>query len=334
MVKHPSPPTFGTIQDTGAISLEKLRPKPLTPKEQCKKDGGTWDEKTQTCILVPKKEVAAKPGAVKEESKQAGALFDVKTGKLTGIRRADGKVFFGEPEEIRNLARIEREERELPTGAIDLREEAMQEQAQLEREELAAQVGQFEPTFPIKNKIDFEQAIKSALAGVVPGAAAGAVGAGIALGTVAGAPAAPFIFLAGVAGGFVTGLRSNIKSQKAGLIKGEAASIPDAEKAMLKLIILQNQGIGDPVENVEAFNEQLEILSESYGQLKLDTTDNLALFTGEDGTKQLMKFERFYRGRESQLITEMEFATKDGSVKRNESPELQQEFFEGGEDEI
>lgn len=239
-------------------------------------------------------------------------VFDIQGTSKQGVTLPDGRTFYGlNKEEVAAIGQQELARQTLPEGVVQREEVLLAEQQAAQRQAVAEQLGQITPEEQQKSPISQEQAVKVGTAGVIPGVIAGA-GAGAAAG-LAGGPAAPITIplgiVAGAAAGFFTGYKANIGAQKKGIIRGQKTNVADAEKNLMFLISIQNQGKGDPVLNQELFNEGLSVIAESYEQLKLDTMDQQALFTGQDGTPQLMKFETFYRtGRDVALIVAMQEA--------------------------
>jgi len=186
-------------------------------------------------------------------------------------------------------------------GAIETRTRIAEGKPSLEEEEkinyLAEQVGKVQLTGDIeKDKLSYAQAIKSALAstsagvagGAVVGAAGGAAAAGI--GAVPGAIGGAAL---GGLSGFISGFRSNLKTQRADMLKGEASNLLKQEQNLLKLVSNTNQG-GDAMKNLDYFNEQLSLIGENYERLKLESMDKPSFWLGEDAKRQMEKFEVFY----------------------------------------
>jgi hypothetical protein len=216
-------------------------------------------------------------------------------------------------QEDERLTRQAQAHQGLPVLGLQGALEAKQKEEELVK--ISGKVGQFTEEEQVKTPISQEQALKVGTAGAIPGVLSGVVGGALAGGAagIAGGPLAPFTIplgvVTGAAVGFFVGYKSNIASQKKGIIRGQKTNVADAEKNLMFLISLQNQGKGNAVENMELFNDGLQIIAESYSQLKLDTMDQQALFTGQDGTAQLMKFETFYAsGRDRTLIMAMQNA--------------------------
>lgn len=155
---------------------------------------------------------------------------------------------------------------------------------------MAKEVGKLGPSKPIfKDILDIEQAKKSALAATV-----GGVAGGTAVGLIAGAGVAsiPLAVLGGVAG-FINAYKSNLKTQRKDMLSGEATNLEKISSNLIKLVRNTNAG-SKPSKMLELFNAQLSIIDESHSRLKMETSDDLSKWLGEDGKQQLEKFETFY----------------------------------------
>jgi len=229
-----------------------------------------------------------------EVTRGDGAIFTSSaTGKPSGIEMPSGETYLGlKPEEVafiqeraglQNLPIISEEARKLKKVTP-----------------LAEQVGAIPPAGEVTpDVLSYEQAAKSALgltaAGVVGGAATGAA-AGL-----LGGPAAPVTVpvasaIGAIIGGlstFIGGFRGNLKTQRKDMLSGESANVRKQEQNMLKLIMDVNRG-GDPVRNLGFFNDQLALINENHERLKLETSDDLSRWLGEDGHTQLERYEVFY----------------------------------------
>ncbi len=178
-----------------------------------------------------------------------------------------------------------------------------------------------------KDKLSYMQAVKSALAT----AGAGAVGAG-GVGLVAGAPAGGVGAIPGAiggaiiggVGGFLLGFQKNLKAQRADMLKGEAANLMKQEQNMLKLIMETNK-YGNYAVTLPYFTSQMSLVQENYGRLKAETTDELSLWLGEDGHKQLEKYETFYSdgGMRDVLTLQMQNAMSNPDPSKNDMLQVQ-----------
>ncbi len=180
-------------------------------------------------------------------------------------------------------------------------------------QELAGQVGVIpQPLGVEQDPLSYAQAVKSGLASAIPGVAGGAVVGGAVGAPVGGIGAVPGAIGGAVAGGvsaFLAGFRGNLKTQRKDMLAGESSNIRKIESNMLKHIMNVDRG-GNPSEWLEMFNEQLSLADESHSRLKLETSDDLSLWLGEDGHTQLEKFQTFNSpgGMRETLIRQMEEA--------------------------
>ena len=168
---------------------------------------------------------------------------------------------------------------------------------------------------PTADLLSYEQAAKSAL-GLTAAGISGGAAAGAAAGLIGG-PASPVTVPAGavvgaIVGGvstFVAGFRSNLKTQRRDILSGESTNLRKQEQNLLKIVMDTNQG-GDPTRNLGYFNEQLSIIDQNYANLKLQTTDSLSLWLGEDGHVELERYATFNApgGMRDILIAQMQQA--------------------------
>lgn len=235
-------------------------------------------------------------------------------------------------------------ERELQAEALGISEqERVATRAAARAEELTpaiiSEIGKIKLIGDIeKDKLSYEQAIKSALATAGAGAVGTATVAGAA-GLVAG-PAAPVTVpvaaglgaIAGAVGGFLLGFKSNLQAQRKDMLKGEAANLMKQEQNMLKLIMETNKYGNYPV-TLTYFNAQMSLAQENYGRLKAETTDDLSLWLGEDGHKQLEKYETFYSegGMRDILVMQMNNAVAAPDPSKND---LLQTYLDISEKEL
>jgi len=186
-----------------------------------------------------------------------------------------------------------------------------------------------------KDKLSYEQAFKSALSTAGVSAASAATIAGGAALLSPAAPAAPLIAAgaAGVVGvaGFIAAFRSNLKTQRTDMVKGESQNLMKTEQNMLKQVMLMNQlprlggSTDDLVEIKTMFDEQMALTDENHERLILETNDDLSKWLGEDGHKQLEKYENFNNpgGMREILIKQMTLAINSPDLGRIEGLQSQ-----------
>ncbi len=218
--------------------------------------------------------------------------------------------------------------REEPELRAIQEEERKQAALQLRAEPLAQQVGQVPPVTEIPTLptdiLSFEQAAKSSLAGIAPAVATGA-GIGLTAGLATAGPTAGLSVPVGVAigttvgliSGFVGGFISNLETQRADMLKGEATNVKKIESNLLKHIMNVDKG-GDPYAWLEMFNDQMLIADEDYARLTLKSSDELSLWLGEDGHTQMEKYEIFYSdgGARELLVLQMQEAIRSPNPNR------------------
>jgi hypothetical protein len=188
---------------------------------------------------------------------------------------------------------------------------AKQQQQQQLLLQKAQEVGQVNNTPIEQNPIDVQQALGAGVTGAGIGAAgAGSLGA-LATAATGGAALPVALAVTGVAAisGFVTGVVSNLKQQRAGDITAEVSNIKTGSTALRAIIQDTNSG-GNTAENIDLFNYQLARIDEAYSKLHLETQSSLNKFLGKDGTPELEKFESFYSagGMKDYLVNEMQQA--------------------------
>lgn len=229
---------------------------------------------------------------------------------------ARGQTFVGlSPQEVRDITLREDLRKGTVEGGLKAGADIRAAQQLSEAQVLAQAVGDVQLIGDVKkDKFSIEQAIKSALAsasaGLLGGAALGAAGGAIATapaGGIGAIPGAVAIGGAGAVGGFITGFRSNLKTQRADMLKGEAINLRKQESNMLRLVSEVHRG-GDPISSLDLFNEQDALIAQNYARLQLETTDSESLWLGEDGKVQLEKFESYYTSSREVLIFMMQNA--------------------------
>lgn len=195
---------------------------------------------------------------------------------------------------------------------------------------------------PIKDRLSYEQAFKSALAVAGPSAigAATLAGAGALAGGVT-APLAPFVAAgAGLAGGIVgliAGMRSNLKAQRADIVKGEGQNLMKTEQNMLKQVMLMNQlprlgGTTDDMVDIKnMFDEQMAFTDENHRKLNAETHDEESKWLAEDGHKQLEKYSTFNSpgGMREILIKQMTLAMNSPDLGRIAGLQAQVQTLQG-----
>ena len=225
-----------------------------------------------------------KPSPPKPTVGAPTVIRDQDTGRISGVKIGDRTLLDLSEEDVAAILG-QQAPQPTPAGALEATDVLQQQQAQ----QLAGQVapllpGAVAPTSPI----DIQQALTAGAATAVPGAVGGA-----AVGAIAGGVGAVPLAGVGAIGGFITGVVSNLRSQRAGQITAEKFNLQKSEQNMRTLITSVNQG-GDPVEATDFFNAQLVRIDQAHSKLKQETQSDLNKFLGKDGTPELEKFENFY----------------------------------------
>lgn len=233
-------------------------------------------------------------------------VFRNETGRLAGATLPDGRTFLGlSPDEVRKLSKQQADIAATPEGAVEASKAAAQREQAALGAELAGQVGQIDPAIVAAAQaqgVDYEQALKSGAAGILPslvgGAAGGAVlGAGVGAVGGAGVGAIPGAVIGGVGGalsGLTRGILSNLKGQTGDTIKAKGDALSKRKTALKALIQDTNQNPSNAATNLELFNIQLALIEKDFAALNLETQRDLNLYLGQDGTPKLMEYEVFY----------------------------------------
>ena len=202
-------------------------------------------------------------------------------------------------------------------------EEALREQQLQKGAELAQTVGQLSPEILAqieRGEIDIGQVLGGGLAAALPGVAGGAVGGAIAGAPVGGIGAIPGAIGGAVIGGvgaFIAGARSNLKSQKSGLVQAGSGSLSDGEKNLRKFVTAANKDPANAAEYNTMFNEQLSYIERDWGILQLDSSGFLKDISGVDATPQRADYQRFYDTTRPFLITQMQMAMLNPDPNKN-----------------
>lgn len=310
-----TPPTQGTIQDFGFKKPpEESEFAPPTPKEQCKIDGGFWDEETQKCLFLDKKEEVKPP---KAEATSPEIITDSETGKITGVTLPDGRSFLGlTKREVEGVLSEERESAAKIEGAAPLGSAQRASDVAFRGEQLQGQIGQFgqQPISPTGLKVG--EAVTTGIVGAIPtalktaAAAGGAsfVTAGAVTGGIAAIPAGVIGAVAGFVGGLAASMISNFKSQRSDTTTAQQRILDEGKQTMKDWATLAKN---DPVNKafyLSEYNKQSAQIDQAYRQMKLDTSRDLAKF--ETALPNLAEFESFYSfgGERDTLDTEMKIS--------------------------
>jgi len=187
-----------------------------------------------------------------------------------------------------------------------------QQQAELQAQQLARQVGQFQQLEVEPTGLDVGQAVTQGIVGAIPralslaatGAAAGALG-GSAFAGVGAVPGA----IIGAVGGFVSGITSsmisNFKSQRTDTTNAQKRVLHEGKQNLNDWATLAAADPANRALYIKNFNQQLALIDQAYRQMKLDTSRDVAKF--ETALPDLAEFEAFYmaQGERDYLVAKM-----------------------------
>ena len=187
-----------------------------------------------------------------------------------------------------------------------------QQQAEIQAQQLAGQVGQFQQLGVEPTGLDVGQAATQGIVGAIPralsfaatGAAAGALG-GSAFAGVGAVPGA----IIGAVGGFVSGITSsmisNFKSQRTDTTNAQKRVLVEGKQNLNDWATLAAADPANRALYIKNFNQQLALIDQAYRQMKLDTSRDVAKF--ETALPDLAEFEAFYmaQGERDYLVAKM-----------------------------
>lgn len=187
-----------------------------------------------------------------------------------------------------------------------------QQQAEIQAQQLAGQVGQFQQLGVEPTGLDVGQAATQGIVGAIPralslaatGAAAGALG-GSAFAGVGAVPGA----IIGAVGGFVSGITSsmisNFKSQRTDTTNAQKRVLVEGKQNLNDWATLAAADPANRALYIKNFNQQLALIDQAYRQMKLDTSRDVAKF--ETALPELAEFEAFYmaQGERDYLVAKM-----------------------------
>lgn len=339
------PPLIPSIASQAAPEKEEADPF-ASEKAQCSADGGTWDPENNVCILPKQEEIkeeekqptsfssenmtpeeyeAARVAAGFEPTDKSkfGTLRDAETGRLSGFE-VGGKTFIGNlsPEEVRGQVEAEAAKQELQVGG-QAEQVLTQRQQELQSQglDLSAQVGndpisQLQRQFS-SQEVDYVAALASGVPGLLPDLVSGGIAGGLA-GTSAAVPTGglsiPAVAVLGAVGlaarGFYRDFVSDVKQQKGELIETPIRTLTETKTILNDITGAQNANPADAADNLEAFNQQLQLIDNEYDRLKDLTDDDLNKFLGENGINQIQEYEVYYSvgGERDRQITDFQLA--------------------------
>ena len=295
---------------TSTTLAPKYEPVKRTPREQCKIDGGVWDEKTQTClrageskdpakITIPKKDVEPSKLDVKQEGIEIG---DIEGSSKETVTLPDGRQFFGlNKDDVEDLRQQVAKEKARLEGTAPLGTAQAQAEEQARLQQSIGQIGQIgQLTEAEQAKINYSQALTAGTVGQIPsllstagqfavgGAIAGGAG-GAGIGAVPGALIGAGV---GIIAGIARGVLGNIKEQQRGELQAADIELTNARTNMRQLAMLASQDRANADIYINAYNNQLTRIHQARRQTKAEVQGDLNSFM-EDGREQLADFDAF-----------------------------------------
>lgn len=293
-------------------------------KQKCLDQGGQWDEKTQTCILIPKEVEPPKnqdvPRAIPDTPE---ALRDSETGRVSGVQVGE-RTFLGlSPEDVETIAQGEQQRKALPLGTAEFGTAQAQADQLRQGQLLASQVGQFGQLGVTPTGLNIEEGIRVGLTEAIPDAirqagtlAGGGAVIGGAVGTAAGPLGTGGGALLGAAIGGTTGFVSSMARSMIGSFKGQRRDTTTAQQRVLDegkqtMADWATLARADPTNRatyLAEYNKVAAQIDQAYRQMKLDTSRDVAKF--ETALPNIAEFEAFYSagGERDVLDLEMQSA--------------------------
>ncbi|MCK5613221.1 hypothetical protein KAR91_65720 [Candidatus Pacearchaeota archaeon] len=278
----------------------------LTPKQQCKIDGGVWDEATQTCLLTKKVEPVVEPPP-KVDATGTEVFTDPATGRPTGITTPGGDSFLGITN-LDDLARIKAQQEGkqarieglgAPVGTAQTTSDVLFRQQQ-QAQQLAQGVGQFNPLAIDPTGLDVAEGFTAGVIGAIPnalklgatGAGVGLVGGGVVAGPIGAGAGAAIGAVAGFVGGLASSMIGNFKAQRSDTTTAQQRILDEGKQTMKDWATLAKTDPANKMFYLAEFNKQSAQIDQAYRQMKLDTSRDLAKF--ETALPNLAEFESFY----------------------------------------
>ncbi len=270
-----------------------------TKKQKCEDAGGTWDEKTQTCILI------SKPAPQQTETQQPTpnaleTFTSSETGRASGITTPDGRTFLGlSPDDVQKIATGEQKRAARPEGTQPVgtaKAEALQQQ---QLQQSLSQLGNVDPATLELQKIqqadiDWGQAITAGTMGNIGGiaktaATSFAVGfGGSGFNPIVGGA----VGVIGAAASIWGGMQANIKEQQQGEIGATTADLAAGQLKMRQYAMAATRDPYHADRYIQLYNNEKAKLYISQRQLQTETTGNLNKWM-DDGRVQQAKYEDF-----------------------------------------
>lgn len=297
--------------------------KPLSPEEECRRKGGTWDAQTNTCIpkldlssqkftekplniITPKEKAAIQTKRAEKEQRllESGQSF---------IRDAEGNITQQSPELLQqgkaDIARTQ-------SGRLTDEQLVLRQQAQASGQQLAGQVGEFGQLGVSPTGLSETEALTAGIRDAIPSAirlaAAGFIAGGTAAALPTGGVGAPIGAVIGGAAGFIAGITggmiSNFKSQRSDTTTSQQRILDEGKQTLNDWVTLAKADPANRQVYLSNFNQQLALIDQAFRQMRLDTSRDILKF--ETALPNLAEFESFYnlQGERDFLVAEMRAA--------------------------
>jgi hypothetical protein len=249
---------------------------------------------------------------------QSEVFRDRETGLPSGITTPGGQTFLGlSPGDVERVAEGERRKVELPAGTQLVGTQAQQLAEQQRMAEVASRIGaqpqqqqgmmgQQAGMEGQRTPLDTRQAWAFALSDPSSISAMAQFGGGLALGakfalagTKAGAVLGPWGVVAGAVGGLALGIytsyRRNIQQQTTGNMNAQMEAYTQGNQYLRRVEGLINSDPENAGMYLDLANEAEARMRQAWTQMQIDTSTNLNLALGKDGTAQMAKFEEYFR---------------------------------------
>jgi len=268
--------------------------KPLTKKEQCSKDGGHWDELTQTCVQFNK------GGDSKTKQPQQKTIISEEDRRslpdganIITDRFGNERIQTREDVEARQAGFSEHGQ---PTMLDNLKAE---DQRQIQLQQSLSQLGSVNPNQQLLQQmqqadVDWGQALTAGTIGAAP-SILGSAATGAAAGVLAGGgitPLAPILGAVGAAVGIWRGIQGNIKEQQKGEIGATTADLAAGQLKMRQYAMAASRDPYHADKYIQLYNNEKTKLYYAQRQLQLEVSGNLNKWM-DDGRVQLAKYDDF-----------------------------------------
>ena len=169
--------------------------------------------------------------------------------------------------------------------------QALQSQAQIQSQQLAGQVGQFEQQEITPTGLNVEEGLTTALVSQLPKALTFGIGAA----AVTGAGTNPLSIIAGVGtflGTLTSGIISNFSGQRRDTTTAQQRVLDEGKQTMNDWVTMAESDPANKAQYLAEFNKVAAQIDQAFRQMKLDTSEDVAKF--ETALPNLAEFEAFY----------------------------------------